>query len=129
MFDGIEVEHHNFTGAPDEPCDDVGHGTAVAGLIAQLSPGIERIVDLRIFGKSGSGNSKPIFDAYDWARSHADELATINLSWGSSERNREIDHEHTRLMTPGCKTSSRRGTPARRAAVRPPRWTPTESAP
>jgi subtilisin family serine protease len=101
VFDGIEVEHHNFTGAADEPYDDVGHGTAVAGLVAQLSPGIDRIVDLRIFGKSGSGNSKPIFDAYDWARSHADELATINLSWGSSERSREIDREHTRLMNAG----------------------------
>ncbi|ADQ68999.1 subtilisin-like serine protease [Halogeometricum borinquense DSM 11551] len=101
VFDGITVEHHNFTDAPDEPLDDVGHGTAVAGLIAQLSPGIEKIVDLRIFGTSGRGTSKPIFDAYEWAQTHADELDTINLSWGARSQSSEIDREHSKLMNAG----------------------------
>lgn len=101
VFDDVAVDHHNFTDAPDEPLDVVGHGTAVAGLIAQLSPGIERIVDLRIFGNRGSGRSDPIFDAYDWAQSHADELDTVNLSWGARERNPEIDREHVHLMSAG----------------------------
>ncbi|ELZ28449.1 subtilisin-like serine protease [Halogeometricum pallidum JCM 14848] len=101
VFDGIPVEHHNFTEAADEPYDEVGHGTGVAGLIAQLSPGIEKIVDLRIFGESGSGNGRPIFDAYEWARSHADELATINLSWGAQTRSADIDREHAKLMNAG----------------------------
>lgn len=101
VFDDIAVEHHNFTDAPDEPRDQVGHGTAVAGLIAQLAPGIDRIVDLRIFGTSGRGNSAPIFDAYDWAQSHADDLATINLSWGASGSVPAIDREHTALLQAG----------------------------
>lgn len=101
VFDDVSVEHHNFTRAPDEPYDQVGHGTGVAGLIAQLSPGVEKIVDLRIFGESGSGNSRPIFDAYEWAQSHADELATINLSWDAQMRSPDIDREHAKLMNAG----------------------------
>lgn len=101
VFEGVDVEHHNFTDAPDDPRDEVGHGTAVAGLVAQLAPAIETIVDLRIFGESGRANSQPIFDAYDWTLDHADRVDVINLSWGASGTVADIDREHTKLLEAG----------------------------
>lgn len=101
VFDDVTVEHHNFTSAPDRPYDQVGHGTAVAGLIAQLSPGIDRLVDLRIFGTSGRASGQSIFAAYAWALDHAEQLTTINCSWGARTDVPAIDEAHMQLVNAG----------------------------
>ena len=76
VFDGGDVTQHDFTGHGDG--EAVGHGTAVAGLVARLAPDVE-LACLRIFGDSGRTGMKPIADAYDWLVAHADEIDVRRL--------------------------------------------------
>ena len=59
----------------------IGHGTAVAGLIAQSTPKNVKIVPIKVFGPSGSGPMKPILCGATYAAEvlHAD---VVNMSLG-----------------------------------------------
>jgi|GEM_PF-1847201 len=98
VFDGVTVRQHDFTGNGEG--DEVGHGTATAGLVARLAPDAE-IVSLRIFGDSGRTGMKPISEAYDWLISHADEVDICNFSWGASQNVPPLNAVHESAIRAG----------------------------
>jgi thermitase len=57
-----------------------GHGTCVAGIVAQIAPKA-KIMPLRVLNPNGSGNSDSVVAAIDWAVAHGAKV--INLSLGS----------------------------------------------
>ncbi len=57
-----------------------GHGTAVAGIIAQVVPNA-KIMPLRVLDSSGYGDISNVIRAIEWARSRGAKV--INLSLGS----------------------------------------------
>jgi subtilisin family serine protease len=64
----------------DSSSKGYGHGTCVAGIVAQVAPNA-KIMPLRVLGPTGSGNSDGVVAAIDWAVSHGAKV--INLSLGS----------------------------------------------
>lgn len=127
MDSGIDTTHDVFSDvavrAPDPngmgTGDDVGHGTAVAGLIAQLAPTVEEIIDLRIFGSSGQTGFAEIKTAYNWLFDHTDEIDVVNMSWGARQRVPELDNRQNKLIDKGVQdvtaagnTGDRGGSPA-----------------
>lgn len=111
MDSGIDTTHHVFSEvsvrAPDPngmgTGDEVGHGTAVAGLVAQLAPRIDEIIDLRIFGSSGRTGLEQIRTAYDWLFDHVDEIDVVNMSWGARQPIPEIDNRQNKLVDMGVR--------------------------
>jgi subtilisin family serine protease len=80
----------NFVDGDNNPWDDAGHGTLVAGLIAAApggrSPGINpqaRIMALKVLNAAGFGRSSDLAAAVDFATAHGARV--INLSLGDAE--------------------------------------------
>ena len=83
------VPGYDFVNDTDHPNDDNGHGTHVAGTIAQrTNNGIgvagvafeARLMPLKVLDRSGIGNSADIADAIRWAVDHGAKV--LNLSLG-----------------------------------------------
>ena len=83
------VPGYDFVHDTDHPNDDNGHGTHVAGNIAQrTNNGIgvagvafeARLMPLKVLDRSGIGNSADIADAIRWAVDHGAKV--LNLSLG-----------------------------------------------
>lgn len=120
IFDRVDIEQgKSFVNGPALE-DNVGHGTAVAGLYASLAPGCT-IYPVRIFGDEGSTNIGVIKNAYDWMAKNVDkrEIDIINMSWGGSSNNPLINSMQQRLASKGAvsviaagNTGSEGGSPA-----------------
>jgi len=80
--------------------DNVGHGTAVAGQIARIAPGVN-VIDLRIFGGNGSSTIKEIVEAYGWLLDNTEKYQFVNMSWGARDRVRKIDQMQNELASRG----------------------------
>ena len=85
------VPGHNFVSKNDFAADDQGHGTHVAGTIAQATnnkkgvTGIAfcaKIMPVKVLSGSGSGTSADVAEGIRWAADHGAQV--INLSLGSS---------------------------------------------
>ena len=76
----IEIPQHDMTDTGDNT-DQVGHGTATAGLVHKLAPDAS-LQMLRIFGGEGSAKTNVILRGYQWLIQHADEFSLVNMSWG-----------------------------------------------
>jgi thermitase len=57
-----------------------GHGTAVAGVLSQIAPGV-KIMPIRVLGADGSGDVTNVVKGIDWAVKHGAKI--INLSLGA----------------------------------------------
>lgn len=98
---GIDLAHPAFAGrlvARDQTWDFVdndaipqeiyvdgsskgyGHGTSVAGIVAQVAPNV-KIMPLRALGPSGAGDTDAVINAIGWAVNHGADV--INLSLGT----------------------------------------------
>jgi serine protease len=83
------VDGYDFVHDTDHPNDDNGHGTHVAGTIAQRTnngvgvAGVAfeaRLMPLKVLDRSGIGTSADIADAIRWAADHGAKV--LNLSLG-----------------------------------------------
>ncbi|HJQ41298.1 MAG TPA: S8 family serine peptidase [Thermoanaerobaculia bacterium] len=87
---------YNFVAKNDNPLDDAGHGTHVAGSIAAanndsgvvgVAPDI-RLWGLKVLNSAGSGNVENTIRAIDWIIAKKNELGgnwVVNLSLGSPD--------------------------------------------
>ena len=93
--------------------DQLGHGTAVAGIIAaQGDNGLgtagvmwqASLMSLRVLDNSGTGDISSAIEAIDYAVSHGAQV--INLSWGTTGEStflkRAIDRAYNRNVTVVC---------------------------
>ncbi|HET7698099.1 MAG TPA: S8 family peptidase, partial [Vicinamibacterales bacterium] len=88
---GRVVASVDFTADRGPAADAYGHGTHVAGIIAQgnrdgasgMAPGV-RLVNLKVLGADGSGTTDDVIEAIDWAVANraAYNIRVINLSLG-----------------------------------------------
>ncbi|MFC4427766.1 S8 family serine peptidase [Deinococcus navajonensis] len=67
-------------GAPGQ--GEYGHGTVIAGIIAQMAPNA-RLMPLRVLNPSGGGDVLNVASAIVWAADHGADV--INLSLGASQ--------------------------------------------
>ncbi|MBQ8132757.1 MAG: S8 family serine peptidase, partial [Bacilli bacterium] len=65
-----------------DPDDDAGHGTEVAGVIAEATSKNVKIVPVKVLDSNGDGDLSDIIQAVDILK---DEVDVINLSLGMSE--------------------------------------------
>ncbi len=88
---GKIVAGYNFVNNNNQPQDDNGHGTHVAGIAAAISnngigvAGVDwaaRIMPLKCLNSDGSGWDSDIADATRWAVDHGAKV--INMSFGST---------------------------------------------
>jgi thermitase len=81
MYDFVDNDAKPQEVYTDSSSKGFGHGTCVAGIVAQVAPKA-KIMPLRVLSPNGSGNSDSVVAAIDWAVSHGAKV--INLSLGSS---------------------------------------------
>lgn len=84
----------DFVSGDRDPSDEgqvgsgeVGHGTAVAGLLLQIAPRA-RVMPLRALNASGYGDARDVANAVRWATAHGANI--INLSVGAASRLPEV---------------------------------------
>jgi subtilisin family serine protease len=63
---------------PCEPLDVCGHGTASAGQIRRVAPGVE-LVSIRVLGESREGSSEALVAALQWVAGRED-IRVVNMS-------------------------------------------------
>jgi len=89
--ENLSAYGYDWVGDDTDPTDQNGHGTHVAGTIAQATnngvgvAGIAydaEIMVLRVLDRSGSGYTSDVVSAIEWAADHGADV--INMSLGSS---------------------------------------------
>jgi serine protease len=90
---------YDFVHDTDHPNDDNGHGTHVAGTIAQATNNAEGVagiafeatlMPIKVLDSAGSGNSADIADGIRWAVDHGAKV--LNLSLGGFGYSRVIEN-------------------------------------
>ena len=77
----VELDGEDATVVDDpEAADLVGHGTAVAGIVAGIAPAAD-LVSIRVLGADNRGKGRAVGAAVDWAIDHG--VAVVNLSLSS----------------------------------------------
>ncbi len=91
---------YNFVADNEHPSDDQGHGTHVAGTIAQATNNGEGVagvawgatlMPIKVLDENGSGSSADISDAIRYAADHGAQV--INLSLGGGGRSEIMERE------------------------------------
>lgn len=102
------VKGYDFVNKDDLPNDDHGHGTHVAGTIAESTDNNEgvaglafeaKIMPLKVLSAYGGGTSSDIAEAIRWAADHGANV--INMSLGSSFPDK--------LMRSACEYAKKKG--------------------
>ena len=129
-LNGIDDDHDgfvddvigwNFVDDDNNPFDDSGHGTMIAGIIAAAgtrAPGINphaRIMALKVLNALGHGRSSAIAAGVDFATAHGARL--INLSLGGSEPSALIAQAVSRALAAGVLVVMASGNEAREAVA------------
>jgi subtilisin len=66
-------------GDDHEARDQVGHGTACAGIVASVAPGAQ-IVSIRMLGADNRGTGRALAAAFEWAVGEGIEVVNLSLS-------------------------------------------------
>jgi subtilisin family serine protease len=114
-FDHPEREENPVLGSVDvtgtgRHKDDIGHGTACAGLITTIAPQAD-LIALRIFDESGQTGEKPIMRAYEWLFKNIDEygITLANISWGATKTVDTFDRLQNKLVEAGVRDTTAAG--------------------
>jgi hypothetical protein len=91
LVDRLRADGHDFVDGDDDPSDENGHGTNVAGIIAAtldngegvagLAPGV-RILPVRVMNRRGAGSDRSIARGIRYAADQGAQV--INLSLGAT---------------------------------------------
>src|SRR5438477_11514751 len=117
---------HNFLTGGDDADDDHGHGTHVAGTVAQTTDNgvgvagmapLARLMPLKVLGADGSGTSVGIADAIRWAADHGARV--LNLSLGGGARSAAMAHAVAYARSRGCVVVCAAGNSGRRGVSYP----------
>ncbi len=98
----------NFTGDNDLAADDHGHGTHVAGTIAQTTNNglgvaglahCAKLMPVKVLTKQGYGTMADVAEGIRWAADHGAQV--INLSLGSSQKSKIVEDAVTHAYKKG----------------------------
>jgi hypothetical protein len=109
---GVNVTKPNIGGLPTNGEDNVGHGTATAGLWALMAPGLEEVISVPIFSKSGRTNMDTIERSYEYiidtfAGDNSEVM--VNDSWGARREIAKIDDWHNEMERVGINSVAAAG--------------------
>ena len=105
-LDGNYVGGHDFVNQDDDPMDDHGHGTHVAGIVAAEDNGFggvgvapeANLYALKVMDATGSGNWSDVIAAMEWCI--ANGVHVINMSF-VGEKSRAVEAECQRAYGAG----------------------------
>ncbi len=118
------VEGYDFINKDDDPTDDQGHGTHVAGIAAAVTnnalgvAGVSwgaRIMPLKVLNSDGAGPNTAIAQAVIWAVDHGAHI--INMSLGGESPSATLEsaikyaYEHNVLVVAAAGNSYESGNP------------------
>lgn len=78
----------NITNGSNDVTDETGHGTFVAGIIAQVAPEA-KILPVKVLDSSGLGDVKHAAEGIRWAADNGAQI--INISLGTYYQHHELD--------------------------------------
>lgn len=81
---------YNFACDDSNPADDEGHGTAVAGIIAESTPFDVEILPVKVLNAKGSGGLLDILMGIDYAEKNNADI--INMSLGGNLEKNDFDY-------------------------------------
>lgn len=97
-FGGRLIQGHDFANNDNDSSDDNGHGTHVAGTIAQETNNVTGvagvafdavILAVKVLGRFGFGNTDAVVDGIRWAADNGAQI--INLSLGGPESTKVME--------------------------------------
>jgi subtilisin family serine protease len=93
-----DVYGYDFFRNASAPSDEAGHGTHVAGIIAQIAPNV-KLMPVKFMGPQGQGGTYDAIRAIDYAVSRG--VNVINASWGSAAYSQLLEQSVTRAINAG----------------------------
>jgi serine protease len=102
------VGGYNFVAKNEMAADDQGHGTHVAGTIAQTTNNgmgvaglahCAKLMPVKVLSKGGWGTMADVAEGIRWAADHGAQV--INLSLGSSSRSKVVENAVTHAYNKG----------------------------
>jgi serine protease len=96
------VKGHNFVAKSDLAADDHGHGTHVAGTIAQTTNNglgvaglahCAKLMPIKVLSRQGYGTMADVAEGIRWAADHGAQVE--NLSLGSSQKSKVVENAVT----------------------------------
>ncbi|HUP61036.1 MAG TPA: S8 family serine peptidase [Thermoanaerobaculia bacterium] len=127
---GVWAGGHNFVDKNDNPLDDNGHGTHVAGTIAAANNSVGvvgvtanvRLWGLKVLNASGSGSNLLLVSAIDWLIEKKQALGgnwVVNLSLGSKNPSTAEREAFARAIAAGFLVVAASGNDSTPEAVAP----------
>ena len=82
VFDGKTIiKGYDFVNEDNDPADDFGHGTAVAGIIAQSTSSNVEIMVIKSLDENGTGFVIDSLLGVDYAKEEGADIANLSLSY------------------------------------------------
>lgn len=74
----------SFIDAENDLTDGTGHGTHVAGIVADCTPDNVKLLILRVFNAAGESTGLTVFAALEYAISQKADVINLSLGWGKN---------------------------------------------
>ena len=95
LFSNMMVTGYDFVNSDSDASDDQGHGTHVAGIIAQGVYGV-RIMPLKVLGSDGFGNTNNVISAMDYATAANCSIMNLSLSRRTDNPSTDTDWQNAK---------------------------------